>query len=151
METRIRKMRMSDVPTITKYDLVMLGETLGEEAIRQHLSDNVLMRYLVMENQEASEIIGQMSLWIDEDKSQIHNFYIIKKYQRQNLGKRFLEYVLDYLKSKGINEITLEVRASNSVAVRLYEQYNFKVVSVRKHYYADGEDAYLMYLRIGSD
>lgn len=151
METIIRDMHISDMSTIIKYDLILMGETLGEETIKDHLASSSLMKYLVMESLDTREFIGQMSLWIDEDKAQINNFYIIRQYQGQNLGRRFLEYVLDYLKSKDIQELTLEVRASNKVAISLYESCLFKVVTVRKNYYANGEDAYLMYLRIGSD
>ena len=151
METIIRDMHISDLPTIVRYDLILLGETLGEEAIKDHLQHSSLMKYLVMETQDDHEFIGQMSLWIDEDKAQINNFYVINKYQGKNLGRQFLEYVLNYLKQHEICEITLEVRSSNKVAINLYESCHFKVVTIRKNYYANGEDAYLMYLRIGSD
>ncbi|MBN2540638.1 MAG: ribosomal protein S18-alanine N-acetyltransferase [Bacilli bacterium] len=151
MEITIRNMRISDVATIAKYDMVLLGETLGEETIKSHLENSDLMRYLIMEEKETKEIIGQISLWIDEDKAQINNFYIIKKYQRMHLGKSFMDYVMKYLGAIHVKEITLEVRASNEPAIKLYESFDFKVVTVRKNYYSNGEDAFLMYVGIGSD
>ncbi len=144
-------MRIKDVSEIIKYDLIMLGESFGEATILEHLTNNSLMKYLIMESIETSEIVGQMSLWIDEDKAQINNFYIIKKYQGLHLGKKFLKYVISYLKNIKVNEITLEVRSSNLVAIKLYESFMFKTVTIRKNYYSNGEDAYMMYLRIGSD
>ncbi len=151
MEVLIRDMYINDVSTIIKYDLIMLGETLGEEIIKDHINNSDLMKYFVMENKDNKEIIGQMSLWIDIDKAQINNFYILKKYQKQNLGKKFLRYIINYLYLNNLKEITLEVKKSNIPAIKLYELFDFKVVSVRKNYYSDGEDAYLMYLRIGSE
>ena len=151
METIIRDMHISDLKNIVKYDLILLGESLGEEMIADHINNSSLMKYLVMETRENHEFIGQMSLWIDEDKAQINNFYVINKYQGKKLGRRFFEYVLAYLKSNEIREITLEVRASNKIAIALYESCQFKVVTIRKGYYSNGEDALLMYLRIGSD
>ncbi|XMB71507.1 ribosomal protein S18-alanine N-acetyltransferase [Mycoplasmatota bacterium WC30] len=150
MDIIIRDMHISDINKIAKYDLIMLGETMGEETIREHIENNNLMKYLVMETED-KKFIGQMSLWIDEDKAQINNFYIIKGYQKQKLGRKFLEYVLKYFETIGIDEITLEVKKSNEIAIKLYESYGFKQVSIRKNYYPNGEDAYLMYLRIGSD
>ena len=48
---------------------------------------------------------------------------------------------LDY----GSSVVTLEARASNFVAHRLYEKYGFKSSGVRKGYYADNrEDAVIM-------
>jgi len=38
----------------------------------------------------------------------------------------------------------LEVRVSNETAKKIYERYGFIVINVRKGYYADGEDAYIM-------
>ena len=42
--------------------------------------------------------------------------------------------------------MTLEVRASNSVAQNLYRKYTFKEMGVRRRYYSDnGEDALVMW------
>jgi len=110
-----------------------------------------LMKYMILEDVETKDIIGTISIWIDEDKAQINNFYILTPYQKQGLGKKFIEQILGYLRNIAIKEITLEVRASNQTAIRLYESLGFKNVTIRKNYYANGETAYLMYLRIGSD
>lgn len=151
MKTRIRRMELSDIPEIVKNDLLMLGESLGESTLQDHLDNSELMKYWVMENQETNQMIGMISLWVDEDKAQINNFYIMSQFQGQKLGKYLLESIIDILKSWRIAELTLEVRASNNVAIRLYESFGFRAVTVRKNYYSNGEDAHLMYLRIGSD
>ncbi len=42
--------------------------------------------------------------------------------------------------------MTLEVRASNTVAQNLYHKYTFKEMGVRRRYYSDnGEDALVMW------
>lgn len=151
MEVVIRNMRISDLSLIAKYDLIMLGETLGEDTIKRHIENNALMKYFVMETKEDRQFIGQVSLWIDEDKAQINNFYIVKNFQGKKLGRKFMDYVFDYFKSIQIKEITLEVRRSNEIAIKLYESYGFKQILVRNNYYPNGEDALLMYLAIGSD
>jgi ribosomal-protein-alanine N-acetyltransferase len=40
--------------------------------------------------------------------------------------------------------VTLEVRVSNLAAQQLYQQHGFKIIVTKKHYYENGEDAYLM-------
>jgi ribosomal-protein-alanine N-acetyltransferase len=46
----------------------------------------------------------------------------------------------------GARWMTLEVRASNSVAQNLYRKYTFKEMGVRRRYYSDnGEDALVMW------
>ena len=39
---------------------------------------------------------------------------------------------------------TLEVRVSNTVAINLYKSFGYEIVTTRKRYYENGEDAYLM-------
>jgi ribosomal-protein-alanine N-acetyltransferase len=50
--------------------------------------------------------------------------------------------------SRRTEEVYLEVRVSNSAAIKMYEKLNFKVKSRLKSYYRDGEDAYLMALEL---
>lgn len=149
VKNKIREMNSFDIPNIIKYDMAILGETLGEEILLNHLTSG-LMKYFVMENSDL-DIIGMMSLWIDLDKASINNFYIIDKYQKQGFGREFIDYAIKYLSNIKVKEITLEVRPSNDIAKKLYESFEFHQVSIRKNYYKNGEDALLMYLRIGSD
>lgn len=49
-------------------------------------------------------------------------------------------------KTFNCEDITLEVRASNTPAQNLYKKFNFKKEGIRKGYYSDnGEDAIIMW------
>jgi ribosomal-protein-alanine N-acetyltransferase len=50
--------------------------------------------------------------------------------------------------SRRTEEVYLEVRVSNSAAIKMYEKLNFKMRSRLKTYYRDGEDAFLMALEL---
>jgi ribosomal-protein-alanine N-acetyltransferase len=45
--------------------------------------------------------------------------------------------------------LSLEVRISNIPAQNLYKKFGLEIVSVRKDYYSDHEDAYLMVKAVG--
>lgn len=62
------------------------------------------------------------------------------------IAKQLLDFSLAHLKSLGVNLVFLEVRPSNLAAIRLYEALGFNLLSRRKQYYKDGEDA-LVYTR----
>lgn len=147
----IRKMIPADIKEIVKNDLLIFGETLGEDIIREHLQNKQMMHYFVMEKKASKDLIGMMSLSIDLDKAQIINFYVLKQYLGLGYAQKLLDAILYYLKEKRVVDLTLEVRKSNTRAIRFYQKYRFKDVAMRKHYYANGEDALLMHLRIGSD
>lgn len=151
LNVSIREAIPSDIGNIVKNDLIMIGESLGSETIKDHLVNSELMKYFIMETNDDKQFIGAISLWVDEDKAQINNFYIVSKFQGQGLGKKFMNHIWHEFKSNQIHEITLEVRKTNIQAIKLYETYGFRQISIRKNYYANGEDALLMYVRIGSD
>ena len=52
--------------------------------------------------------------------------------------------LLDKALERGRRLSTLEVRASNMPAQRLYEKLGFDIVGRRRHYYRDGEDGLIM-------
>jgi ribosomal-protein-alanine N-acetyltransferase len=57
------------------------------------------------------------------------------------VARQLLEWSLVHLKTLGVKAVFLEVRPSNTQAIRLYEASGFNLLSTRKHYYKDGEDA----------
>jgi len=62
--------------------------------------------------------------------------------RRKGLGKTLLTHILEDARKRKIKKVTLEVRRSNRPAQNLYEQFGFKKIAIRPHYYHDtGEDA----------
>ena len=62
--------------------------------------------------------------------------------QRKGIGSQLLKAGLDKLTENG-DQCFLEVRDGNAKARAFYEKHGFKLYSVRKKYYSDGEDAAL--------
>jgi ribosomal-protein-alanine N-acetyltransferase len=128
---KIRKSISSDLDNIKKIELDNYGYILTEE-----LNNDDLHTYFVIEEES---FIGYISIWHDLDKAQIESIIINDK--NKGYGQTLFRYALDYLNGY---IITLEVRKSNVVAIHIYEKYGFKTVTVRKNYYSNNEDAYLM-------
>jgi len=69
-----------------------------------------------------------------------------KKTQRHGIGDLLIEAVKSYAQNNELSSIFLEVRKSNTAAVRLYEKHGFKPLRIRKDYYSDPvEDAIVFY------
>ncbi|MCR5307668.1 MAG: GNAT family N-acetyltransferase [bacterium] len=128
---KIRKSISSDLDNIKKIELDNYGYILTEE-----LNNDDFHTYFVIEEES---FIGYISIWHDLDKAQIESIIINDK--NKGYGQTLFRYALDYLNGY---IITLEVRKSNVVAIHIYEKYGFKTVTVRKNYYSNNEDAYLM-------
>ena len=62
-------------------------------------------------------------------------------------GKMMIADLLERGRRLGIRDFTLEVRVSNTAAIRLYEGFGFKSAGIRPGYYINPkEDAYIYWL-----
>jgi len=74
---------------------------------------------------------------------------VLEEYRGRGIGSRLLGETIRVMKEVyNVESIYLEVRVSNLVAMRLYEKYGFVKVRRIRGYYMDGEDAYVMVLRL---
>ncbi len=70
---------------------------------------------------------------------------VLPNYRRRGIGTMMMFKSLERLKEYyNVNEVYLEVRVGNIPAINLYEKLGFKKVKLIKHYYLDGEDAFVM-------
>lgn len=93
----------------------------------------------------AHYIIGFMGIWMMADEAHIINIAIREQHRRRGIGELLLIVGIDLATKLKANMITLEVRASNVAAQKLYAKYGFIEVGVRRGYYSDNkEDALLM-------
>ncbi len=90
-------------------------------------------------------IIGFSGIWVLADEAHITNIAVREQYQRQGIGELLLISTIDLARERKASTMTLEVRASNYAAQKLYSKYGFTQVGLRRGYYLDNrEDAVLM-------
>lgn len=80
--------------------------------------------------------------------SKIMSFAVKKEFRRRGIGNMLLKEAIKRCKEKGKQRIMLEVRVSNVAAQKLYKKNGFETVDILPAYYSDGEDAYLMELKL---
>ena len=90
---------------------------------------------------EKEELVAYISYSIAADSADIEDVFVIPEERGKKISPSLAEYALIDLKGKGVREVFLEVREKNTVARSLYEKFGFNIVSVRKKYYNDGENA----------
>ena len=94
-----------------------------------------------------SKVVGYGGIWLVVDEAHVTNIAIDPEQRRQGIGKRLMVELLEAAKAAGMACSTLEVRASNEAAIKLYEQLGFVNAATRKGYYPDNkEDAVVMWL-----
>ena len=77
-------------------------------------------------------------------KGHVVSIAVLEEYRKRGIGKAIVEESTIGIKLKKCDEFYLEVRCSNTKAVRLYEKLGFIIKQQLNAYYRDGEDAYLM-------
>ena len=133
------KLESKDVKQVILLEEQFLGESLGEEMILNEL-DNPNVCFLSAKNNE--KVIGYIGAYTFDDSMEILNFVVDEAYQRQGVGSLLFNTLLNmYDKTKSI---VLEVRYNNEKGISFYKKNNFNVISIRKHYYKNGDDAIVM-------
>ena len=95
---------------------------------------------------ETNELLGYLIISRYVDAWHVMNLAVDPPYRRQRIAATLLERLFELTAGEGRRGYTLEVRVSNDVAIRLYEQAGFKPRGIRRGYYTDNrEDALIMW------
>jgi ribosomal-protein-alanine N-acetyltransferase len=90
-------------------------------------------------------ILAYGGVWQMDVSAHIPTIATHPDYQGRKLGGYLLIHLMIKGEQLGCTEATLEVRASNYPAQKLYLRHGFEVAGIRYHYYHDnGEDAVIM-------
>ena len=81
--------------------------------------------------------------------AQINNIAVHPGFRGMGIGEHVLRQVIEQVKFRGARLITLEVRPSNRAALALYKKLGFRLLGIRKGYYAiPSEDALVLGLHL---
>jgi [ribosomal protein S18]-alanine N-acetyltransferase len=95
---------------------------------------------------ETGELLGYLIISRYVDAWHVMNLAVAPKYRRQRIASSLLDRLFELTSNEGRRGYTLEVRVSNDVAIKLYEQAGFKARGIRRGYYTDNrEDALIMW------
>jgi len=90
-------------------------------------------------------IVGFVGFWFMAGEAHLTSIAVREEYHRQGIGELLFIHIIDLATELNASIITLEVRASNTAALNLYDKYDFIQVGLRRGYYTDDrEDAVLM-------
>jgi ribosomal-protein-alanine N-acetyltransferase len=101
------------------------------------------------EEAESRKIAGFLVAVVVDEEAELETIAVDADGQRQGMGRRLMEALVEELKAAGVRRIFLEARASNGAAEGLYRALGFSETGRRRGYYADPvEDAVLMSVRL---
>ena len=114
------------------------------------ITENIIKNSVFVDNvlnivaKDGNLIIAFMQVTLNIDIMDIDSIIVSKKYTRQRIATKMINYSCEVAKEKNIKNIMLEVRKSNTAAQKLYTSLDFEHIHTRKNYYTNPvEDAFI--------
>ncbi|MDL2237752.1 ribosomal protein S18-alanine N-acetyltransferase [Christensenellaceae bacterium OttesenSCG-928-K19] len=139
----IRPATMDDLESIFECETASFAEPWSYAMLYDDIIENGNTVYLVVLLN--GDIIGYGGMWIVLDEAHITNVCIKPEYRKKGYARQLMKELISMSKKNGATSMTLEVRVTNKPALRLYKQCGFTIQGLRKRYYKNNEDAYVMW------
>ena len=129
------------IKDIAKLEALCFSEPWSEEGILE--AYRLGTKFFIAEN--SKQLMGYIGIKAVIDEGYITNVAVYPQYRGIGVATALINKVFDFAKEKGLSFVSLEVRASNTAAVSLYEKTGFKEEGRRKDFYRlPREDALIM-------
>jgi ribosomal-protein-alanine N-acetyltransferase len=140
---QIRPVQPQHISAIFEIEQLAYEFPWTEGLLRGCLGGNY--HFHAMFRQQQIIAYGIMSCVLNE--AHILNLCVSPQYQRQGLGRKMLDYLLDKAGQLQSSTVFLEVRESNHIAKCLYETHGFNQLGSRRGYYPGegGRENAIMY------
>lgn len=148
----IKDVDSRDLKKIVNLEQKIFKKNAYSKDLMERLIEKNFFFFKLEINKLKKHIIGFIIVIKDrKDIVNIVNLLIDSKFQNRGYGSYLLQHTIEKIKNlKIIKKITLNVQLSNTIAITLYEKFNFKRYPLIENYYQSGEGAYLMELNIDS-
>jgi len=127
----IRPMSENDVSEVIAVERASYQFPWSEGIFRDCLRVGYVCRVVTVND----IIIGYGVMSVGAGEAHILNLCINAHFRCRGIGRRMLEYLVDRARAAGMSEAFLEVRPSNTAAIRLYQSMGFEQVGIRRGYY----------------
>ena len=135
-------MQSIHVPQVAALEKLCFSAPWSENSVAGELNNPLSLWLVAMDGDCLAGYVGSQSVMGETD---MMNIAVDPNYRRQGIAAALVEELVRQLKAKGNYCLTLEVRASNDAAIKLYEKLGFSQIGRRPNYYRDPkEDALIL-------
>lgn len=139
---KIRKATLNDLGTIYKIERESFAHPYSKKFLSYLLKRKQQIN-LVAERRD--KIVGYSSTRLERNIGHILSVAVHPEWRREGTGTELINYTMKSLKEQKCKEMFLEVRRSNTTAMKFYKKIGFEKKRVKKNYYENGEDAFIYY------
>ena len=133
----IRELKNTDIEDLTELLLNCDKNIENHFNFKDYLNNGIYCQYVYVID---DKIVGYILITIIDDLVEIHLLYVDNLFRNQKIATKLIDYIINKYSNY---RFLLEVAINNYIAIKLYENMNFKKINIRKKYYND-IDAYVM-------
>lgn len=131
-------------------DIIALEENFStrwsEASWRQEITGEG--RLVLIARRKSGEAVGVAAFQLVDDVADLHRIVVAPAERRLGFARVMLMAGLLWAIGHGARRMLLEVDASNTPAIQLYQGYGFAAVATRPDYYGPGADALILERRL---
>ena len=125
---------------VAEIEKEAFSEPWSEKALLDSLDKGIFLVFL-----ENDSVLGYAGAYCVGDEAAVTNVAVKAERRGEGIGKTLVESLIRRAEALGLDKISLEVRVSNTPAIKLYEKLGFETAGVRKNFYSSPrEDAFVL-------
>jgi len=138
----LTEMKHPHVAQIAQLEKLCFSDPWSERSIASELENKLSYWLVALEGDTVAGYIGSQTVMGETD---MMNVAVHPDYRRKGIAEALVTGLVEALKAQGSHCLTLEVRASNAPAQKLYEKLGFSLIGRRPKYYRNPrEDALIL-------
>ena len=127
---------------VALLEKLCFSDPWSENSVAGELTNQLAHWLVAVDGDRVAGYVGSQTVM---DETDMMNIAVHPDYRRQGIAEALVQTLVSDLKTRGSRCLTLEVRASNEPAKKLYEKLGFVSVGLRKNYYRNPrEDALIL-------
>lgn len=141
MNCIIRAMKFTDIDHVYQIECQVFPNPWPKSFFENDLHKHNTIALIADNN---GEVKGYALADCVADELHITNIAVDPRYHHQGIGKQLLSELEKLGIERNCIYAYLEVRVNNLNAINFYKKFGYRIIQIRKNYYLDGTDAYVM-------
>ncbi len=122
-------------------EIYQIGQLINPNFKQLYNLNELSQNDIIYIYKDSNIIKGFLHIYNGIDIIDIINIVVKPEHQNNHIGTKLLTHLINNHPNK---KIMLEVKTTNTIAINLYQKFNFKQINTRKQYYKDKTDAIIM-------
>lgn len=137
----IRRMSSRDLDAVYALELELFPNPWPKAFFATDLRARDTIAYVA---EDTGAVLAYCMATCTDGRFHVTNIAVDVRHQHRGIASRLMDLLERTAAEKGCRDAYLEVRTDNAPAIRLYERLGYAIAYRRRHYYIDGDDAYVM-------